>query len=299
MKIALAVVLSLLALRGVFPTESPGPASAPSASDVHGAHVAVLQSGTAPLMADRVNMGVGFLRHHYNPELGLLYEAEKVAPHTYWLANDNALSAHTLARLGEQELSRTLFASLRHYKYPDNDFIEVAWGKPVPWPPKTPTAITFMVAGEDKILQEDHAGGATFEDWRDYSNLAMMGTLNQLHTGHRRDALATYKQAMQAFDGEGFRDKAFTGTYETYKLAWAILAAKELGEPVDPRLTPALLWMQGKEGGFYTHYGSAHAAVGDQNVETTSLALLALSWPLVSEKPCSTCHATGSDYYGK
>jgi hypothetical protein len=226
-----------------------------------------------------IQRGGAFLKRQYNPQLGLLAESPIVGPNNYWLNNDNSLAAHALSAIGERELSDKLTATLDRYGYPGNGFINVAWSEPIAWPPAVETNLTITQVGDDKILQEAHGSSALFLDWCEYSNLAFMGALNEFQRGHIDEAHSDYRAAMQAFDGIGFKDKAFlagSGLYETYKLAWAILAGIRLGESMDSRLLPALLAKQGLSGGFYTHYLTSGEPQGDPNVETTSLALLAL-----------------------
>jgi hypothetical protein len=61
--------------------------------------------------------GVDYLRGQYDEEVGLLPESPNVAPHKYWLFNDNALAAYTLERLGEREVATNLSATLQRYGY--------------------------------------------------------------------------------------------------------------------------------------------------------------------------------------
>lgn len=65
------------------------------------------------------------------------------------------------------------------------------------------------------------------------------------------------------------------GVYETIGLAWYLYAGALLGQP-DLRVLDQLLAQQGAHGGFHTHYRAGEPQLTDPNVETTSLALLAL-----------------------
>jgi prenyltransferase beta subunit len=83
---------------------------------------------------------------------------------------------------------------------------------------------------------------------------------------------------MQMFNGTGFKDKAFSETYETYNLALAIYAARKVNLELENRdeILKILLKLQDENGGFHTHYDENLNPSGDTNTETTSFALLAL-----------------------
>ena len=78
----------------------------------------------------------------------------------------------------------------------------------------------------------------------------------------------------------GFNDRAakHIGRYATYKLALGILAACKLVQR--PKVFDAalerLLDLQGKAGGWITDYDADGKPLGLANVETTSLAILAI-----------------------
>jgi hypothetical protein len=82
------------------------------------------------------------------------------------------------------------------------------------------------------------------------------------------------------WDGNGFLDRASErgGLYATYKLALALIAGVRLGgKPAEEaKMLCRLLAMQREDGGFVTDYDRRGKPVGQANVETTSLAILAL-----------------------
>jgi hypothetical protein len=85
---------------------------------------------------------------------------------------------------------------------------------------------------------------------------------------------------MATWDGTGFRDRVNRngGRYATFKLALALIASSRLNR--HPRQEPAIIERlsadQRDDGGFVTDYDTQHGPVGEANVETTSLAVLAL-----------------------
>ena len=67
--------------------------------------------------------------------MGLLQESPNIGQHRYYLTNDNALAAYVATQVGDADFAQTLRRSLDRYGYHDNDFVEVAWGEVIPWPP--------------------------------------------------------------------------------------------------------------------------------------------------------------------
>lgn len=223
--------------------------------------------------------GVSYLTRQLDEQLGLLRESPNVSPDKYWLYNDNALAAHTLARLGERQVSTRLSTTLQEYGYRTNGLQEVLWGVEVSWPPRTPRQALLRQIDAREVWIELADGEGSFRDWPEYTNLALLRALNEYNQGDRSRAIGTYEQAVARFDGRGFKDKAFTGEYETYKVAMALyagLAIQALEDDKGDMLVQALLQKQAATGGFYTHYTPLSSVAGDTNIETTSFALLAL-----------------------
>ncbi len=223
--------------------------------------------------------GIEYLHKQFDGEMRLLREAPNVAPNKFWLFNDNALAAHALQTLGDREMAATLFATLQGYSYAKNDLEEVLWGATVPWPPRVPVSTTLKQSGAKEVWIELAAGENRFEDWADYTNLAMLGALNEYQSGHHANASRIYQASIAGFDRVGLRDKAFAGEYETYKLALALytgLVIEALPGDLTGSLVNALLQKQAPSGGFHTHYAGPTTLRGDTNTETTCLALLAL-----------------------
>ena len=224
--------------------------------------------------------GLRFLKGQYNGELGLLQESPTIRPNNYFLANDALLAAHVFDLYGEEALAADLRETLAAYNIEGNNFIEVAWGKPVPWPPKhfeDPGTLVETV-GEDQILTIRHDRPGYFYDWSAYSNLACMAAVNEYNQGYLESARRLYQIQMSTFDGHGFPDKAYEDrdhVYETLGVAWCAYAGALLGTP-DKQLVDVLLAQQGAHGGFHTHYRADAPQLADPNVEATSVALLAL-----------------------
>lgn len=228
-----------------------------------------------------IDAGLRFLEGQYNADLGLLQESPSIRPDNYFLANDALLAAHVFETMGDPDLAAALRTTLAQYAIAGNQFIEVAWGETIPWPPlhyEDPGSLVTSL-GDARILTIRHAGPGYFYDWSAYSNLACMAVINEYNQGYMESARRLYAMQMSTFDGHGWPDLAYharDGVYETLGLAWCLYAGALLGEPVD-RVLPALLDQQDPaRGGFHTHYRADEARLADANVETTSLALLAL-----------------------
>ena len=231
-----------------------------------------------PAPCPAIQRGLAFLSARYNPALGLLNEAPQAAPNTYWLTNDNALAAYALSQLGQPELAANVQNTLQRYKYTSNGLIEVVWGASVSYPPYVARPQVIDTVGDSEIKQEFHDSGGRFEDWAEYANLGFLGALNESNQKHTDSARTIFASTLAQFDSTGFRDKAFSGLYETYKLALGLYTAVKIGVPLPngSQLLAALLAMQAANGGFSTHYVDLNTPQGDQNTETTALALLAL-----------------------
>lgn len=255
-----------------------------------------------PDLQPAITGGLAFLRGQLNAEYGLLQESPRVGQHRYYLTNDNALAAYVLTLYGEAELAQTLTATLDHYGYHANGFIEAAWGEPIVWPPlhhkdivvaQFGTGECDFLGGEEQgpvvdcVLQETHTSElGFFYDWSSFSNLHCMGAVNAYNQGQRAVADWLYQTELSTFDGQGWADEAWRrrdGVYETIGLTWCLYAGALLGQ-LDQRVLDQLLAQQGEHGGFHTHYRAGAPQQADPNVETTSLALLAL-WTLANGPP--------------
>lgn len=228
----------------------------------------------------QIQSGLNFLNSQFNADTGLLRESPVIAPNKFWLNNDNSLAVFTLNKLGSSTLALSLQRSLTKYGYPTNNFIEVVFGKVVSWPPSTARNVIVTTVGANEILQEFHDTSSVFSDWKDYSNLAFMGSLNEFNKGNRTNAVSIFRDAMKAFDGNGFKDKAFSGNYAAYKVALALYTGVKISAPLGSngvKMRNILLKRQNVSGGFVTDYSTSQQYIGDPNTETTALSILALN----------------------
>ncbi|WP_420917922.1 hypothetical protein [Pyrodictium abyssi] len=266
----------------------------------------LLQTGSGALVCygPRVDGLRSFLEAQYVPEAGLLRAAVAAYPDnaTIWVASDNLLAARALLVLGSPLAGRVLEA-LEGYGGGFDGAHEVLIGHRIPG--------VFYEAGE-VVLGEVYSRslGAVLvvkrelhccrvmEDWGRYADLVVYRALDRLLAGDIAGAERLYELLMGMWDGRGFRDAAFDGTYESYKLALAVYLHRALaaaGSPVVEGYRGAveeccrlLGLLQRSDGGIATHYrvdgGGAVVPVGDANVETTSITVLALysAYPLAA-----------------
>ena len=86
---------------------------------------------------------------------------------------------------------------------------------------------------------------------------------------------------LRLWDGQGFKDQRMKriGLYGTEDVALALIVATRLGIDIKVRLPMInrLLFQQAKDGGWITDYDAKGKPAGLANIETTSLAILALN----------------------
>jgi len=239
-------------------------------------------STPVPGLQPAIDAGLSFLNAQYNRDLGLLQESPNIGAQRYFITNDNALAAYIFEQTGQDDLAINVREVMARYGPSTNNFIEAAWGGVIPWPPKhfeDPGSLITTI-GEDEILTIRHEGTGYFYDWSAYANLACMAAVNEYNQGFIESARRLYEIQMSTFDGRGFADKAFYDrgdVYETLGVAWCVYAGALLKAPVHETALSVLLEQQDPAtGGFHTHYRAAESRLADPNVETTSLALLAL-----------------------
>ena len=232
-----------------------------------------------------------FLESQYVPEANLLRAAVKAYPdnQTIYVANDNLLASRALIALGSPLGEKILRNLNANYSGGWNGKVDVLLGRP----------IGGFYCTETKDLGEVYSKkfGATFEikyelanttcrmdDWESYADLLVYGALNDLIGGNRSGALELYSRLLAMWDGNGFRDRAFNGVYQTYKCALFVYLYRALDKPnkgrnVYSRCLEIISFLQARNGGIITGYRVEDGKIvpdGDTNTETTSMVVLAL-----------------------
>jgi hypothetical protein len=118
-------------------------------------------------------------------------------------------------------------------------------------------------------------------DWNNYSDLLLYAALSYHLQGNDVEALDCYRNATGMWNetSTGLQDAGFNGTYDTYKLALLLYAAKVLGQTptFETELVTRIYTQQRvSDGGIITNYYYNGTLSGDANTETTSMTIIAL-----------------------
>jgi hypothetical protein len=244
--------------------------------------------------ASQVRMGLNYLDVNYNPHLGLI----PVTPgnQTYFVYSDNFLAAYVLSHSGNATLraiaaniTSTAERYLAKVHDPENQYEVI-----------DSTNGTFY-ASSNYVL--GHVGSAVVEATfnngtgtlspASYADAAFLESVYFHQASAPVDARAQFDDGAKLYNGVGLKDLPYNDTcqssmgcqYQTYKLALYDYSSKLIGVSVPSQVEPDIVRMQDTtsgpaKGGFYTGYTSSFSPDGTStNVETTSLAVLALSTP--------------------
>ncbi len=196
----------------------------------------------------------------------------------YWLFHDNYLAAKILAST-RPDLAEKIRKAIAAYGVTQSGKIEILFGEaPRPLPFRHFKLVEVARVG-GKIVKTELAGETPLAGWENYADLCFFASLARAGTD-RDAARGDFERGMKMWDGHGFADRVFTEQkiYSTYKLALAILAASRLNclPQLPSELTKRLLSLQNADGGWVTDYTPSGQPTGLANVETTSLAIMAL-----------------------
>ena len=232
-----------------------------------------------------------FLESQYVPEANLLRAAVKAYPdnETIYIANDNLLASRALVSLGSP-LGRRILENLdENYSGGWNGKVDPLLGRPLNgfYCAEIRNLGRIYSKKFNSVFWVKHEVANTsciMADWDSYADLAVYGALNELLKGNRSGALELYSELLSMWDGRGFRDRAFDGTYQTYKCALFAYLYRALGEPkeggnVYSRCLKIISSLQARNGGIITGYRVANGRIvpaGDTNTETTAMVVLAL-----------------------
>ncbi|WP_456365330.1 hypothetical protein [Thermococcus sp.] len=232
-----------------------------------------------------------FLESQYVPEAGLLRAAVKAYPdnETIYAANDNLLASRALIALGSPLGKRVLKNLDANYSGGWNGKVDVLLGRPIKdfYCPETKNlgrVYSRRFNATFEIKYELANTSCRMNDWKSYADLLVYGALSELIKGNESGTLELYSKLLAMWDGNGFRDRAFDGTYQTYKCAlfvylYRALGAPEKGKGVYSRCLTVIYSLQAGNGGIITGYRVEKGEitpVGDTNTETTSIVALAL-----------------------
>lgn len=218
--------------------------------------------------------GRQFLAGLIDPALDLLPEFRGAS--VYWLYHDNYLAAKVLEKT-RPDVALRIVKAICSFDVKESGKIEIVFGEAKrPLPFRHYQLVEVRRIGR-KVIKTEIVTDKEMTGWQAYADLLLLAALAE-KDGTK--AKQHFRRAMQMWDGMGFKDRAAEAShvYATYKLALALLAARKLKE--QPQVLDAvlerLLVQQANDGGWITDYDQHGKSVGMANVETTSLAILAV-----------------------
>ncbi|HWE96413.1 MAG TPA: hypothetical protein VG269_20800 [Tepidisphaeraceae bacterium] len=227
-------------------------------------------------LSPRIVRGRKFLAGLFDPSLNLL--PEFAGAKSYWLFHDNYLAAKVL-KPTHPEMAGKIIEAIHGYGARVSGKIEILFDEsPHPLPFRHYRLSEVKRIGE-KIIRNEVVSDDEFVGWRDYADLLCFAVVAQARTEPTK-ARECITAAEAMWDGKGFLDPPARegGTYATYKLALALLAARKAGVKLRAQtaVIGRLVAQQNEAGGWVTDYTAEGKPLGQANVETTSLAILAL-----------------------
>jgi len=222
--------------------------------------------------------GRKFLVGLFDPAVELLPEYR--GANVYWLYHDNYLAAKVLAP-HDKMLAAKIAASMRNRGITASGKIEILFDESPQGFPFRQYELTEVERLGERIIKTEVVTGEPFAGWREYADLLLLAAIFKAKENRDSDgAKQDFTAALATWDGRGFRDQVTkkTGLYATYKLALALIAAArvKMRPPAQEPILAALLAQQAEDGGWITDYDAEGKRVGLANVETTSLAVLAI-----------------------
>jgi hypothetical protein len=226
------------------------------------------------MLAESTRRGRRFLEALSDPTLDLLPECS--GANVYWLFHDNYLAAKVLAG-SNAELANKIKASIRRFGIDHSGKIEILFAEAKRPLPFRQYELTVVRQIGQKVVMTEVVKDAALRGWQEYADLLFLAAIAEADPQKSR---RHFDDGLAMWDGTGFRDRAVANDhrYSTYKLALSLIAAAKLR--VKPKPQPAvidrLLALQANDGGWITDYDKTAKPIGLANVETTSLAILAL-----------------------
>jgi len=241
------------------------------------AAIFILYGGGSP-NAGATRRASDYLVANYNPGIGMIPETPK--GNTYFVYSDNFLASYVLGR----SANSTFAAIASNITSTDARYLAKVPNPGSQYQPISSTNGTFYASNNyilarvgSAVIETTLNNGTATLSPASYADLAFLEAL-YWYQNHSPNAASDFNLGVKLFDGQGFKDTAFTGIYQTYKLALYDYVGKVLGMTLPSGLDANLRRLQAPDGGFYTGYGPGFVPNGNStNTETTSLAILALS----------------------
>jgi hypothetical protein len=219
--------------------------------------------------------GRQFLADLLDKEMGMLPEfpGSKV----YWLSHDNYLAIKMLEK-SHPDVARTIQQAIEREGFSQSDGkTELLCGESRAVLPFRHYDLNELRREGGKIIRNELPTDRLMSGWETYADLLFIAAVAEPDAAK---ANGYFEAGMKMWDGKGFVDAAYEKhqIYATYKLALAAIASRRVKPPqqVPAELGKRLLDVQGESGGWHTDYNAAGKKIGFTNVETTSLAILAV-----------------------
>jgi hypothetical protein len=237
------------------------------------------RAGDAASATAAAAKGREFLLKLIHPELHLL--PEFAGHHIIWLYHDNYLAAKVLAFTHSAEAAK-ITAAIKSYGVERSGKIELLFGEGK-LPLRNYELRDVKKTGAFTIRSEF----TTEKENPDFASYADLLCFLAIAEPDATKARAHLDAALAMWDGTGFNDAAtkHSKLYATYKLALALRAARRFSLTTGAltAMRERLLKLQAESGGWITDYKPTGKPHGMANVETTSLAILALDETLDSK----------------
>jgi hypothetical protein len=222
----------------------------------------------------------GFIERMFDPTLGLCRAAPNAEPNTVWIFNDNYLASYLLR--GTQ-IGNRIASTIQLYLLPAPRIVAVTGT--ISNMVQRPNMIVTLKQIGDVIIKTEQPGPGQLS-FEDYADIAFLYIINLCNRRLHEAAVELFTEAETRFwDGQGFKDKSWTGLYQLYKNALYLIAAKRLSLYLQPkhadqcrtRIAESQTSTRPEQlGGCLTEY-SATGPTGDTNVESTVLCHIAMS----------------------
>jgi len=228
-----------------------------------------------------------YLVNSYNSTLGLCYEHPS-AKNVYWISNDNVLASFVLQKWNREiadNITETIKKLSSEYNLttssvgiPLNCRAEILLGYQVGFFFNETKKVTLNASYYGSTLKMEKANNTIDANFSDYADLLCYASLVEWRKGNYSGADDYYEMFKAKWDGNGFKDKAFNGSYATYKLGLFYFLNKILGKGsfwFERELIERVWQCQDNNGGFKTdYYANGSFPECQTNTETTSIILL-------------------------
>lgn len=242
------------------------------------------------------------LNYTYNSTLGLCSEVYGNGGNSlgflgqvFWIISDNLLAYYALQlydKTVSDNIKNQIETYAKNYSLPtDPNGLPISFkhetilGDTLPaGPPHGYTRHNLTQKDSYLVVTEVNNGGVWL-GWMNYSDELAWMAMSDLNQGNKTGAEKLYYTMMNFWDGYGFADAPFTdpnasehGSYQTYKVALAIILRERLElpkPPVESTMEDILAACQQSDGGIATGYNKSLSTVGQENTETTALVVIA------------------------